>query len=813
MDWPYWRGPEMNGVSRETGIVEKWSPTENLLWKNEEAAARSTPIVMNGHVYIIVRDQPESKKEGEKVLCLDAKTGEKKWENRFNVFLSDVPDTRVGWSSVCGDPSTGNVFAHGVCGLFQCIDGKTGKTLWSHSLFEEYGTLSTYGGRTNFPIVYGDIVITSAIVIGWGDQAKPAHRFIAFDKRNGQPVWFEGTRVLPYDTTYSAPVIARIGDQDQFIVGSGDGGVHGFQPLTGKKIWNYNVSRRGINTTPLVHNGTVFGGHSEENIDDTKMGALFALDPTKSGDITKSGEKWRVKEWFVGKSAPLVVDNRLYACEDGGTMLIVDLETGQEIKQVKLGGPMRGSLLYADGKIFAATENGRWWTFKPTEDGVETLHRARLRIGSVNGSPIVSHGRLYVPTTDALYCVGKADVEPATAEIPEVPALPDVKTNDKPALVQIVPVESLLDSGKQAQAQRFLVRLFNSTGQYIKSVPAKDVEFTIDGPGSIDKDGRYTAPSGDVHGAVTVTAKYGDLTSKARIRVVPDLNWAFDFESGEIPVSWVGVRYRHVPIDFEYFKKLEAQDALTSQVYLYLQSNFINLGQPEIAFDDSTPRATWSKFLIFLGLTESVRNVPDAEKIIGPALKKLQEDGYLAGSSFSEWEKNGNSGPRLTLKKGDKKLDGNVVMMKITTIPKGTRSQGTMGHVGLSNYTIQADLMGANKEGKLPDMGLIAQRYTIDLMGASQQLQIRTWPPQLRMAQSVPFEWKGNTWYTVKMQASVEGGKAVLRGKVWEKGTEEPKEWMVEAIDETPNLNGSPGLYGNAKDSEIFIDNIRVTTN
>jgi hypothetical protein len=59
MDWPYWRGPEMNGISREKGLVESWSRRgENLLWRNEDIAGRSTPIVMNGRLYTIVNDEP-----------------------------------------------------------------------------------------------------------------------------------------------------------------------------------------------------------------------------------------------------------------------------------------------------------------------------------------------------------------------------------------------------------------------------------------------------------------------------------------------------------------------------------------------------------------------------------------------------------------------------------------------------------------------------------------------------------------------------------------------------------------------------------
>src|SRR4051812_13974807 len=133
LDWPNWRGPEQNGISRETGLVEKFDlEGGDLLWSKPEFGTRSTPIVMRGKLYTLCRSEPETPREGEKVVCLDAATGKLIWENKFNVYLSDVPDTRVGWSCCVGDPTTGRIYAMGVCGYFQCLDGETGKTIWSH---------------------------------------------------------------------------------------------------------------------------------------------------------------------------------------------------------------------------------------------------------------------------------------------------------------------------------------------------------------------------------------------------------------------------------------------------------------------------------------------------------------------------------------------------------------------------------------------------------------------------------------------------------------------------------------------------------
>jgi len=142
-----------------------------------------------------------------------------------------------------------------------------------------------------------------------------------------------------------------------------------------------------------------------------------------------------------------------------------------------------------------------------------------------------------------------------------------------------------------------------------------------------------------------------------------------------------------------------------------------------------------------------------------------------------------------------------------------------MGQTDLHDYTIQAEVRGSKKqtlEGfKRPDIGLIAQRYTFDMMGNSQQLQIRSWTAQLqnRFAVSVPFAWEPDTWYVLKFRAETDGGKAVLRGKAWKRGDPEPAEWTITGTDEAGNLNGSPGLFGNASDAEITYDNISVTPN
>lgn len=708
-DWPIWRGPNYDGVSNQTGLIDDWDPNggegSNVAWKRDDLGGRSTPVVMNGRLYLLCRADPATPKEGERVVCLDAKTGETLWENRFNVWLSDVPDTRVGWSSVVGDPETGNVYALGVCGYFQCINGETGSTIWSVPMHERFGLLSTYGGRTNFPVVCDNLVIISAVVIGWGEMAKPAHRFVAFDKLTGEVVWFDGTTPLPYDTTYSSPTVTVIDGQKALVFASGDGKVWAIQPRTGKPIWKYDFSRRGINLSPLVVGQTVFAGHSEENNIGTAMGSMAAINALGKGDVSKTGEKWRQYELMIGKSSPVFLDNRLYCVDDRAKLFVLDAESGETIgRRVPLGTMMRGSLLLADGKIYAVTANGRWYILKPAGDkGVEIVSKGRLPRGETcEASPIAALGAVYLETSGGLYCLRDGNKPTGSQAYPPAPEETPATETDAVAHVQVVPAEVLMRPG---ETQTFTVNLYNERGQFLRKTSAA---FELNGPGQITDDGQFQAPADNQHVATIVRANVGELSGRARVRIVPPLPWAFDFDQlDDAPVTWVGARYRHV-----------------------------------------------------------IREV-----------------------------------------------DGSKAMVKITTIPKGTRSRCWFGHSDLANYTIQADVKGARTDDKMPDIGLIAQGYALDLQGNSQKLQIRSWVPQLRMASTIDFNWEPDTWYTLKLQASVEDGRAVLRGKVWPRGESEPGDWTLTATDDSPNLSGSPGLYGNAKDAELYIDNLTVKAN
>jgi hypothetical protein len=107
----------------------------------------------------------------------------------------------------------------------------------------------------------------------------------------------------------------------------------------------------------------------------------------------------------------------------------------------------------------------------------------------------------------------------------------------------------------------------------------------------------------------------------------------------------------------------------------------------------------------------------------------------------------------------------------------------------------------------------VAQRYGLVLFGNSQKLEIQPWQPETQRTVSIPFAWKSNTWYRMKLRVEpFEGNKVRARGKVWPAAEAEPAQWTIEKVDPMPSLNGSAGLYADAP-FEVFFDNLKVTPN
>ncbi|HLE62858.1 MAG TPA: PQQ-binding-like beta-propeller repeat protein [Pyrinomonadaceae bacterium] len=703
-DWAEWRGPARDGVSPEKNLPERWSLAgENLAWK-APYGGRSAPIVMGDRVFI-QNSVGKGEMLQERVVALNADTGKMIWEHRFNVFLSDVPPHRIGWPSPVGDPATGNVYAFGVGGTLFGLAGD-GKLLWERSLGEDFGLLTTHGGRTVSPIIDGDLVIVSGVTFMWGEHGRGAHRFMAFDKKTGETVWVTAPGGRPYDTTYAPPIIANVNGVRLLIQGASDGVTHAIKPQTGEPVWRYEISKRGLNTGVVVHGTTEILTHSEENLDPSEMGMMVAVDAGAKGPLKKEQVKWTVYGWQGGFSSPVIDGDRLYQVDNGANIAAFEVSTGKQLWLQNLGTIQKASPVLADGKLYVGTENGKFFILKPSATGCEILDQDQLgkeaQPEAIIASAAVSNGRIYVVSDANVYCIGKkSPQQPTSARV----AYTDDVAKGAPSHVQVIPTELILKPGDKV---RFRARLFDEKGNLLGEEPS--ATWALDKlTGSIDN-GQFTAGEAGTQAGL-VKATVGGISGSASVRVFAPLPWSENFDAvpvNTLPPAWVN---------------------------------------------------TTMKF--------TVRDV-----------------------------------------------NGNRVLVKTT---EGSsllsRARAYLGPSDFSDYTVEGDILATQKRRQQGDAGVIAQRYVLTLYGNSQTLHIEPWQPETARTVKIPFAWKPDAWYRMKLSVeNLPDKKVRARGKVWPVGQPEPSAWMIERVDPIPNRQGAPGIFGNAL-AEIYFDNLRVYSN
>jgi outer membrane protein assembly factor BamB len=536
-DWPEWRGPSRDGRSAETNLPTTWSiKGENLAWRIP-IGGRSAPVAFGNRLYLLstVGDPANTQ---ERLVALDAESGKVLWDRRFSVYLSDVPQHRAAWASPAVDPATGNIYVFTV-GAELIAVSPDGKDLWHRSLPEDYGAVTTHGGRTTSPIVHGDMVILNTLLLAWGDLNRPGNRYMAFDKRTGQTVWISSPQARHYDTNYSTPIVVNVDGTDALIVGGTDGSFHALKVNTGEPIWHVDVSKRAILNSVLYRDGVVYLTHGEENIGTTEMGMIAALDARRRGDLKEDAFKWKTLGFLPTYASPVMDGERLYTVDNSAIVAAFDLQSGKKLWERGLGTLQKGSPVLADGKLYVGTENGKFFILRPSATGVEVLDEDWLGTQEnpepILASPIVADGRVYVTSMEATYAIGKrvARKAGATGAAGAAGAAGASGASGAsgapgaPAHVQLFPYEALLAPG---QKQNFRIRLFDAKGNLIREEAAKGATWTVDQlAGTVGPDGVYVASA--TSSAGFVKAAVGGVSGQARVRVISPLPWSFDFES------------------------------------------------------------------------------------------------------------------------------------------------------------------------------------------------------------------------------------------------------------------------------------------
>ncbi len=538
-DWPAWRGPNGNGISNATGLISNWSQEgSNLLW-SVPFTGRSTPIVLGRKVCANGR-VGEGIHRQEIVACFDIEDGRKLWEYRFNVYLTTVPWNRVGWANITGDPETGYIYAQGVGGTLICLS-EVGQVVWSRSLLEDFGFFSGYGGRTQTPLVDEERLIVTFVSGSWGKWSAPRHRTFAFNKTTGELLWVATPGQAPPDfNTQSTPAIVNVNSQRLLIQGNADGSICAIQARTGKPVWRFRLSKRGINTSVVVDRETVYATHSEENLEGGPMGAVVAIDASGSGDVTGTHQRWRA-DLSAGFSSPLLKDRKLFVVDNSANLYCLDASDGSEMWRFSIGTVGKGSPVWADGKIFVTEVNGRFHILGLQDDGIHSLDEEVLRIeggrhAEIYGSPAIAHNRIFFTTEGGLYSLGDPE---APVRLNGSPAALEIFPSEEDAAsIYVVPAETRMFPGER---KTFRVQAFDRLGRLLRNQAA---DWSLDGlTGLVNREGEFEVNREPAIQTGVLRARVGKLTAEARVRVFPGPHLEEDFQrtsAGRRPGYFLG---------------------------------------------------------------------------------------------------------------------------------------------------------------------------------------------------------------------------------------------------------------------------------
>ena len=374
-DWPQWRGPERDGVWRESGLVDKFAgPEVPIVWRAPIASGYSGPTVYQGRVY--VTDRLVEPKQQERVHCFDAATGKPDWSHVYDCAYERVGYEAGPRASVSCD--NGFAYALGTMGHLHCFEAATGKIVWQHDLDKEYKIQMPIWGISASPLVEGDLLI---VQVG-GENACLA----AFDKRTGAERW----KALDDRASYAAPIIVEQAGKQVLVCMTGDN-VVGLNPQTGAVYWTQPFPPQNMPigiSTPVVSGNRVFVTSFYDG------SLMIGLDGAK----TEATTLWRRKGFSEKKTdalhsiiaTPLFLGDYVYGVDSYGELRCLDAKDGERLWENTTAVPT------ARWSNIHMTVNGdRVWMFNERGD----LIIARL---SPKGYEEISRAKLLEPTTDQL---------------------------------------------------------------------------------------------------------------------------------------------------------------------------------------------------------------------------------------------------------------------------------------------------------------------------------------------------------------------------------------------------------------------------
>ena len=374
-NWPQWRGPNRDGVSKETGLLKQW-PAEGppLVWQATGAGrGYSSFSVANGRLFTM-----GLRGDREFVVAFDVATGKEAWATSHgSAFRNDRGDGPRGTPTVDGD----RVYALGGNGDLSVLDARTGKVVWTKNILHEFGGRQITWGISESPLVIGNKVLVN--------PGGPGASIVALNKNDGAVIWKSQS-----DTAgYSSAIPLDVNGKTQVIFFTSKRAV-GLDLNDGRFLWEYERPANNVANvaTPIARANRVF-----ISSDYGTGGGVVEIKPDGTAQ-----EIWFTKDMRNHHSSSVLVGDHLYGFSSA-ILTAVKFDTGEIAWRDRSVG--KGSLVYADGRLYCFSENGVMGLVEATPTGYVEKGRFRIQQGSLPTwtHPVVAGGRLYLRDQDTIY--------------------------------------------------------------------------------------------------------------------------------------------------------------------------------------------------------------------------------------------------------------------------------------------------------------------------------------------------------------------------------------------------------------------------
>ncbi len=380
-DWPQWRGPERDGVWRDTGIVESFGEHDpRYAWRVELGEGYGGPAVANGRVFVTdFKRNPKNTEGTERFLVLDEKTGLTLWSQSWEVDTQGIQQRYANGPRATPLVDKDRVYAVGSTGRFFCFSVGDGTVVWSSDWVAEYGAIIPTWGITGSPLVDGSRLI--ALVGGENDS-----KVMAFDKMTGEVLW----RAIESDSApgYSPPMIIDEGGVRQLIVYHPTG-VASLNPETGDVYWKQptKASLGQSIMSPIYSEGRLFVSSSmygttalSMHEDEPTVDLLWQANQRKGDDFTGL---------YIFFSMPVIEGDTLYGVGYDGLLRAVDAPTGEELWKTDAAtedARQANAFLVKNGdRYFITNDRGDLIIAKLSREGYEEIDRMHV-IDPTNGN-------------------------------------------------------------------------------------------------------------------------------------------------------------------------------------------------------------------------------------------------------------------------------------------------------------------------------------------------------------------------------------------------------------------------------------------